>query len=304
MRYLETIYLGCDSTEIAKPETSDCVRFCSSTIYSHATIISQLSNVFNKAQLLWQEGAITGPYHASMVFPVDLDHRRKPEDAESSYERIKWYINNMRVPDCGMVISFYQNLNSKTWITTPWHLNEFWPMKRQWDPQHTHVTVQLTEKLIGTTAKEMIHSVSPAFIEKVDQLADKYGYEVRYIDYTMPFDEMYDDIVTSNHHFSFCGATYFFAATVGIPTTGWGYYFSAKTRTGGSYYEFNVDSNGNPIRTYTEMQSTQWANLSTNKARIMQFDHDLGVVMNKPISYCTNVDDPDELEDVFAKMIL
>lgn len=298
MQYLETIYLDCNSTDIAKPETSDCVRFCSSTIYSHATMISQLAGVFNKAQLLWQEGSITGPYYVSIVFPVDLDHRRKPEDPESSYERIKWYINNMRVPNCGMVISFYQNLNSKTWITTPWHLNEFWPMKRQWSPQNTHITIQTTEKLLGTTAKDLIYAVSPAHIERVEKLADDYGYEVRHINYTVPFDKMYDDIVTSNHHFSFCGATYFFAATVGIPTTGWGYYVSAKIKTGGSYYTYNTAE-----RIYTEMQSTQWANLSTNKARIMQFDHELGVVMNKPISYCNNIDDPDEIDDVFQKML-
>lgn len=304
MHYIETLYLNCNSDTIAKPETSHCIRFCSSTMYSHATIISQLANAFNKAQLLWQEGSISTPYHISIVFPVELDHRRKPDDSESVYERLKWYINNMREPSCGAIVSFYQNKQSKPWITSPWHLNEFWPMKRQWDPQNTHVTIQVAEKMIGSTSKDFIHSVTPNFIDKVCDLATDYGFDVKFIDYTMPFEQMYNDIVTSNHHFSYCGATYFFAATVGVPTTGWGYFISPNTRQTDSYYEYDLGPDGTPQRVFVNAQLTQWGNLSTNKARIMQFDSKLGVVMNKPISYCTNIDDPDKLEETFAKMIL
>jgi len=298
MLYLETVYLDCSTGDIATPEKSDCVRFCSSTMYSHGTIISQLANVFNKAQLLWQEGSLTSPYYVSIIFPSELDHKRKNTDPESVYDRLKWYINNMRVPSCGMVVSFYQNRGIKTWITTPWHLNEFWPMKRQWDPKGTHITIQVTEHLIGSAAKDIVHSVSPSFIKRTEELAEKYGFEVRYIDYTLPFDQMYDDIVTSNHHFTYCGSTYFFASTIGIPTTGWASRIFAKAKQPGSYYKYHSAE-----RIYTMVQSTQWGNLSTNKARIMQYDHKLGVVMNKPAEYCTNIDEPEDLDEVFQKML-
>lgn len=298
MQYLETIYLDCKRLDIATPEKSDCIRFCSSTMYAHATIMCQLANVFNKAQLLWQEGSLTGPYYVCVIFPVELDHKRKATDSESVYDRLKWYINNMKVPSCGMVVSFYQNTNTKTWITTPWHLNELWPMKRQWDPKGTHITIQVTEQLVGTKAKYVIHTMSPPFIKRTEQLAKDYGFDIRYIDYTLPFDQMYEDIVTSNHHFSYCGSTYFFAGAVGVPTTGWAYYISATVKQPGSYYTYDSAK-----RIYTEVQSTQWGNLSTNKARIMQYDHQLGVVMNKPVEYCTNIDHVEDLDEVFQKML-
>lgn len=298
MQYIETLYLNAPEGDIAKPEYSDCVRFCGSTVYAHATIIYLLSNVMNKAQLLWQEGTIKGPYYVSIIFPFDLDEKRKPEDAETTYERIKWYINNFRVPDCGLVVSFYKNTDIKPWITTPWHLNEVWPMKRRWSPKGTHITIQSTENLIGSSLKSLIHTVTPQFVEHAEKMAKKYGYQVKFIDYTLPYDEMYEAIVTSDHHFTYCGATYYFAATVGCPTTSWGYEYSSKIRVNGAYFTYKDGK-----RVHTSMQLSRWSNISTNRAKIMQYDSDEGAVLNKPLIYCSNVDDVQEIDLVFKNII-
>ena len=295
MRLLETIYLGDDTREMAIPSKAHVIRFCASTVYAHGTLISQICPAFVKAQLMCDEGISDKPYHVAVIFPFSLDKVRKPEDVETCYDRIKWYFRNLRKPDCGMVVSFYQNLESKDWITEPWHLNQMWPLAERWEPKGDYITLQKMEPLAGGSAKRVKHLTSE-YEDKCVALAEKMGLEVKVVDYLTPFDELLTTMKYSDHHFTYRGATYFFAGLLGLPTTSW---CAEEKRSYQhlSYYTYSVKE-----RVWDAVQKTRWGTLATNWARIMQWDDVLNVVTNKPIDYIHNIDSLGEIENEFRRL--
>lgn len=296
MRIIETLHIGC-SEGFAEPDRSHVIRFCNSTVFAHATLISQIAPAFVNAQLLWDEGISRTPYHVSVIFPFELDKVRKEADVETAYERIKWYFNNLMTPDCGLVVTFYQNLKSKSWITAPWHLQHLWPLKEIWTPKKEYITIQKIEPLVGGSAKRKI-DVFPEYEERAVELANKLGYGVKYVDYIMPFDELLDTMKHSDHHFSYQGSSYFFAGLLGLPTTIWGSEMPRRY-SWNSYYSYHDCE-----RIRINHVSSRWGTLGTNQARIMQYDPEVNAVMNKPVTYAYPIDSIGELENEFKKIPL
>tara|TARA_R110000744_G_scaffold188370_4_gene307702 strand:+ start:1380 stop:2303 length:924 start_codon:yes stop_codon:yes gene_type:complete len=294
VKILETIRIGC-SDGVATPDKSHVIRFCNSTIFAHGTLISQIAPAFVNAQLLCDESISKEPYHVSVIFPFELDKVRKETDVETAYERIKWYFNNLMVPTCGMVVTFYQNLESKSWITAPWHLQHLWPLKERWEPKNRYVTIQRLEPLVGGSAKRNKDSI-PEYEDRAINLAKSLGYEVKFIDYLMPFDELLYTMKHSDHHFSYQGSSYFFAGLLGTPTTIWG---SERPRTyaWNSYYSYHKAE-----RVHLNHLIGRWGTLGTNQARIMQYDFEVGAVMNRPVSYMYQIDSVGELDNEFKKL--
>lgn len=300
MKLIETLYLGCDSSEgIAEPHNSYTIRFCMSTVFAHGTLAAQLCPAFVKAQLLYEEGVVSKPFHVSVIFPFDMNHIRKPTDVETAYERIVWYLKNLKVPGCGMVVSLYQNLNGRPWITDSWKLDSLWPFRKQWNPNGTYITIQKIEPLVGGVAKRNLKAdieFYPSFENKAKSLAEQYGFDVRYVDYLTPYQELYELMLGSSYHFSYPGATYFFAGLCGTPTIGWG---ERPDYSSISYYEPFSDN-----RIFETIQVSRWGRLGTNPGRIQQFNHDVNVVMNMPAKYASHIEEPDELDNIFQTRVL
>lgn len=296
MNYIETLYLGADeSAGIAKPGESVPVRFCWATMYSWATVVNTVSNAFAQAQLLFQEGAYEGPVKIAVYYTKE-DHKRKETDSETIHERMKWLFQNMMEPECGLVVSFYHLPEGREHIVIPFFIASFWPTKKQWAPQGTYITIQKTEDGIGGAKKEKIYNEAPIYIAKAEEMAAKYGYEIKYIDYTMPYDEMLDLLVGSDHHFTYAGATYYFAACVGVPVTAWTY-FERRYRLG-TYYDYDTKE-----RIDCMAEDGQWGKITSNKVRILRWDWDRKVVLNKAEDYAYHLASVEELERIFLKRI-
>jgi hypothetical protein len=294
VKTIETIHIGCESG-LATPDKSHVIRFCNSTIFAHGTLISQLAPAFVSAQLYWDEGISKSPYHVSVIFPFDLDRVRKEADVETAYERIKWYFNNLKVPSCGMVVTFYQNLETKPYITAPWNLQQLWPLKERWEPKNKYITIQKAEPLAGGNARRQKAAI-PEYEDKAIELAHSIGYEIEFIDYLVPFDRLLKIMKHSDHHFSYQGSSYFFAGLLGLPTTVWCSEMARIYRQN-SYYSYHE---GERIQTHDALNS--WGSLRTNQSRIMQYDYEVQAVMNKPVRYGKAVENVGELHGVFKQL--
>ena len=297
MKLIETIRLNCNNEDIAVPERSEVVRLCISRMYSHSTLIASICPVFTRAQLMWQENAISGPVYVSVIFTEELDHKRKDADTETVYERLIWFIKSLRAPDCGMIISVYQNLNAKRYIMDPWHLHHIWPFKDQWEPKGEYITIHHAEPKLGGTKKDKVLSEAPVYLARVMEMADKYGYDVKTFSYAMPWQEIYDGLRHSDHHFTYIGSTYYLAGCMNTPTTGFSY-SNTHSVINGSYYDYETG-----VRTNVTIPETRWGIVGLNRTRTIQYDFDLGAVVNKPVDYVKEISEVDQVDDIFKNMI-
>lgn len=297
MELVKTFHLGHDNTDdIALIDKAHTVRFCLATIYSHATVIAQLSKPFNKAQMLWQEGNITEPYHVVITYPYPLDHKRKESDSESIFDRFLWMIENMRIPDCGMTVSVYHAPDTIKHIVEPWAVNEFWTMKEQNSPLGEYITMQRLEKGIGGNKKEWTYNEVPKYMKLVEDWANQRGIEIKYIDYAMPYQEMYETLLGSDGHFTYCGSTYYFAGMIGLRTYGLAPYFN-NIKSMESYYTLEGAD-----RIPVEVENSYWASIGINGGRITQFDHEQGAVVNMPPDYLRHMHDFPTLKSELNKL--
>jgi len=291
----KTKYLGCDNnSEIAEAGKSVAVRFCWATMYSWATMVNTVSQAFAQAQLLHQEGAYNEPVRVAVFFTKE-EHKKKEADPETINYRIEWLFENMMPPECGMIVSFYELPEGKEHIVVPFFISTYWPTKKQWKGDGDFITIQKTEA-VGGPKKYQIFEEAPQYIEMVEEQATKYGYDIKYIDYTMPFDEMLDLLIHTKHHFTYAGATYYFCACTGTPVTAWTY-FNQKMRLG-TYYDYDTKE-----RIDCMMQDAQWGKITSNKVRLLRWDWDRGVVLNKTDDYVHHLEDISELERIFYKRI-
>jgi hypothetical protein len=295
MKLIETIYLGCEDTgEIAETHNSHTIRFCNSTAWAHGTLISYICSTLAKCQLLYEEGSLNKPSKISVIWPFDIDAKRKPADVETGYERVVWYFRNLKIPTNGIIVSFYVNQNVRSWTSDPWRVMSLWPTKKQWDPTGDYITIQKAEPLAGGKVRR-IKDRLPPFEEKTLQLAENYGYDVKYVSYLTPFDELYELLLGSSCHFSYLGSTYFFAGLVGTPTVGWG---EAVQYDHITYY-----TRKDAQRLPASISTPRWGRLASNVGRILRYVEDEGGVMNKPVDYTTHVNDERDLEKIFEKIM-
>jgi len=297
IKHIETIYLGCkDDGTIAEPDKSHIVRFCWNTSHAHATIMSLLSNALCTAQTLADEKITDQPYRISILWPLDLSFKRKPENSESAYQILNWWIKHMMPPTNGAIISIYKTNHQRPWFATPWRIGEFWPMEKQWKPKGQYITIHKVERLMSRFRKPLTEDLENKLEPVILEYASKIGYDVKYIDYSMTMDDIYHTLLGSDHHFSYCGGTYYFTATLNVPTTSWGTLDSIPEM---KYNCYDINGNERHVKT----QSYQWGKLSLNPANIRQYDHGNKCIVLKPAEYQKVICNKDELIDVFNRIM-
>ena len=228
----ETICIGCESDEVAVPGSAELLAFDASTVIAHATIASTLNGVFFRA-LAQSRHFGNIPYKVCLCFPDNkIDRKKKETDSESIYDRLVWYIKNMHPPKNGIIFSMY--IIEGKWQRfekVPWAINSVWPFKRQWKPLDQYVTLQTVEP--DTYSDRRMHEpqrvdhVNAAIqalesfntcLPYIESYCNANNLEIKYVDYTMPYDDIYELILGSNCHFSYPGATMYFAMACGTLT--------------------------------------------------------------------------------------
>lgn len=270
---------------------------CQSRMYSHSTLIASFCPVFARAQMLYKEGVLNEPYRISVIFTEEVDHVRNERDTETVYDRMKWFINTLREPDCGLVVSIYQNLDGRNWITDPWFLNHIWPFKKQWEPKGKYITIHNPNDNIGGRKAERLLAEAPIYSAKAEEMAKRFGYEVYYLSYAMPWNDAYELLLGTDHHFTYVGASYYLAALTNTPTTAWAYRNPKKRQITSSYPDYNT---GKVIPII--IPETRWGSVGLSRGRTLQYDPELNDLINHPQTYIREIHNVKQVEDVFAGM--
>jgi hypothetical protein len=107
---------------------------------------------------------------------------------------------------------------------------------------------------------------------------------------------LYELLLGSDHHFSYSGASMFFAAMMGLPTTA--YCLGLTDQWWPSKYYNKVGTKVNVM-----VQRGKWGILQTNLARVMQWDPDEQMVLNKPPEYLTHIDSVEKIDHAFERIL-
>lgn len=294
--HLETIYKGCDPSGVkADPSKSHVIRFCRHTSHSHATIMSLLSPAFLNAQQLADEKVSNKPYHITILWTIKISQKRKPENSETAMEALRYFLLNLKTPANGVIISIYYLPDAYSAQATQWKHSQFWPFEKRWNPQGEYVTVHKAEPLMSRTRVHKTKNSEKNILPLVEKYASQYGYDIKYVDYKMKAQEIYETMRCSDYHFCYAGATYYTAAMVGIPALAWHNMDSIE------YKELLVE-NLKGERSAHRVQENGWG-MTLNIGKIRQYDWDNDIVISQPNQNQMFLDKQNEIEKAFIGML-
>lgn len=226
LQYIKTLYLGCkDNGEIASPEINDTTYLSIKNTQGHMELLNIISAPFIKSQMHFEIGFLNGP----MKFCFLLDEKIKtfkfrPENIDTQYDAILYFLNNFQPPKNGLIISLYFIKSFK--YETKAKLTSLWPLKEsmQWKGDGDYITFHDYEKNCN-------HFDMPSYLNSpVGEIAkeiDKHSiYPVKRITYSMGEKKIFETLRHTKFHISYAGATYHSAGIIGCPTIGiyWNYY--------------------------------------------------------------------------------
>ena len=216
MEYLSTSHIGCNGTDIVVPGDSHTIRFDSKCMYAYATLLSLIHEVFHLADVTARENNRDTPYKVAVL--IQRVEKRKSSDPETTLDRIKWIFENSAPPKGGMIVSFYHSPNIQRSITTQYMFNYLWPFKERWIGDENYVTFQKLEDNLYDQKKNYSMPHQEMVLDKLET----YGYNVRFVDYCTPIEELCKLLKHAKAHFTYTGATYYFAGTMGMPVIAFG----------------------------------------------------------------------------------
>ena len=216
MKYLETINLGCESDEIAEPGSSYLVRIDVHASHDYASILALIHGSFHVADLLAREVDISTPFKVCVFLATTS--KKKIEDPETHYDRIKWFYRNAVPPRNGMVVSFYEMKNLLKNVATQYSFDYIWPFKEKWRGDGDYITFQRLEEALLYAPWHKNHAKeSYGLQEKLISLVESEGHKVKFVDYTTPIEELYRTLISSKGHITYPGSSYTVAVALGVP---------------------------------------------------------------------------------------
>lgn len=221
--HLRTWYLGCEGNQPVDPKRSEIIRLCSMDCDAYAPLVAHIGNVYAKAQLYHQERILNGPYRLSVLIPRHTDRKYKPQDPETMLDRIIWFIENLRVPDCGLIVSVYIAHHMMADFQGPFGWDTLWQTKQTWDGSSSkYITLQHHSEIDHNVGKSAHRKNISQSVEVVRRIARIAKYDIVEVDYTTPIDELYKLLLNSKCHFSYVGSTGYIAAITKTPTVYFG----------------------------------------------------------------------------------
>jgi hypothetical protein len=220
MIYLETITLGCDSDEIAEVGNSYLVRIDGYTQHGYASLLSLIHSAFHYADLLPRETDYQAP--VKVVVLLQSLAKKKEDDPETGYDRIKWLFQNAAPPRSGMIVSFYRAPLIRT-VPTQYSLKYIWPFKEKWRGDGDYITFQKIEPKILPKLGGKNHGTESLDVQnKLIPFLESEGLNIKFVDYTLPIEELYRTLISSKAHFTYPGSSYTIAVALGMPVVAYG----------------------------------------------------------------------------------
>ena len=239
MNRIETFRLGCETIlgnkvgrefgpglhGHAHPRMSQIIRYDSKNSFATANILSPLHRACHYAESVSNEILFDGEIHKAVsngppcyvsIFLHEIC-KRKETDVNTNYDTIKFFIEHLKPPKDGIIFTVYEMGNYNRDVVTPFQLTYLWPFKDEWKPSG-HITLQIPEENMDD---DKYMKARYEYMEVKEILKD-YDYPVYEIDYSMPIEEIYNKIMTTNLHISYTGASYYIAGAAKIPMLSYG----------------------------------------------------------------------------------
>ena len=227
--YYTTIYKGVPNDgSRAEIGRSHLIMMSNIDVAAYNNLVSILSDFFCKAQLSAQDDVSWGPLHLSVVVPAICLKKWKDDDGDTLIYRLWWIIDNLRDPINGVVVSIYINSNISGKDERPWAQNHLWQTKKTWKPNWDKT---ISIQAHGEVQHQPSHSARLYLnesVEIIESMARSLNYDIKYVDYSTPIDDLYEIMLNTKHHFSYTGSTGYFAALTRTPTL----YIGRHTRDG------------------------------------------------------------------------
>lgn len=203
----------------ANPGQSYFVRFCQHTLHNTCAQVDLLSRAFADAQLFKDDNPEQETFYISVIVHEAALAKFKPQDHQTSMDRIEWLIREFQPPTLKLVISIYV-CDTMTHVESGFFTSTLWPFRRRWDRHlvEKHISIQVSEGSGASWKKEN----TTALIEMTEELCAMYGYASVRIDYTYNYEDAFQLILKSRLHVGYVGASHFLALAAGIPTVGYG----------------------------------------------------------------------------------
>jgi hypothetical protein len=208
-----------DAIKYAIPGQSHHVRFCHHTYHNTCSQIDLLSRAFADAQLYKDDGGDKDVFYISIVSHPQALKKYKPQDHETSMDRIEWLIREFQAPTIKLVISIYIS-ETMTLIESGFFTSTIWPFRRKWKLEDTEKKVSIQDAEGMGDQWKMENTTE--LINMTKALSNMYDYTYVMLDYTYNYEDALTSILESKIHVGYVGATHFLALGACAPTVGFG----------------------------------------------------------------------------------
>ena len=230
LKFDKTYYFGVDDINYQVPIENSDFQFNNGDWLTWCDLLARLSEIFMAAELK-SKLTIETPT-ATFCYPEYYNTKFKEEDAEIRSDRIDFMINKMAPPGNGLILStykvdesyiMYDKFNTPIQgIYTTWPFTTLykWNLKDSWNEENTedYVTFQKSEKRSSVINHAAHMETENALIEYLENNNIK----IKYIDYSMKTEEIYNAILHAKAHISYLGASYWLACYLNTPVVLYG----------------------------------------------------------------------------------
>lgn len=294
MKHIETIYLGCDNTGEHASIDNHIIKFDTGTSHAHATILSHFGSILFLCQTLSQENVLNKPFKICVLIHDDLIDRKIKEVNNNTIDgTIRWFMQNWHPPACGIIFSMY---SYKTLlgieIQERWSSQVIWPLQQKWQSTRSgnYITVHMPEeKLLSRPSSKIDDLLKTGQLQVIQQIQELCDIDVKYVDYIMHEDDLFNILSKSKMHFTYPGATYYSAGIINLPTVCYGYPLD-KLKHSSRYWldgkEHQVD----------DIRMTQWNRGDNNPmTKVPQYCFKRNSVVQRPQQYVIHTQTPEGL---------
>ena len=220
LEYVTTINTSSSSEIKTFPfEQSEIIRFSIHEIGAYATLLSLISHVFTRAQLLYEEEFLENQYRVTVVLEGSVREKYKEADLETKLDRVIWWFENAAIPTCGIIIQIYINHKLKSFLDSPFSFNTLWHSRQiNRGKNSNYVTFHPHVEIDWNNGKSS-HRVN-GYLDQLKlckKICTDLGYDIVELDYTSKIQYAYDMLLGAKCHIGYIGSIHYLAAFCRTP---------------------------------------------------------------------------------------
>lgn len=189
--------------------------------------IAKVSQLFMNAEL---KSRLSDAAPAAVLgFSNYYRDKFKDEDQETRIERLEFILSKMKMPTNGLTLTMYEVFDQYVesergdqpglGVTWPFNTLNKWDLIDTWNaPESDYVSVQLTEGRSYLTGVQEHMAIE----DEIMNVLSRHNANVKYVDYSMTSEDVYETVLNAKYHISYCGASWWLAHALNVPVYSYG----------------------------------------------------------------------------------